>query len=146
MRRAEIHIRQWFRTEPEIVFEHLLRPERLSEVFPAEFRRLRRSPGPDPDGPGSVRQVRLPGLRLREQITRCERAEAIEYRLVGARSLVRHHRGLIRLLPEGGGTLVDYRIELETRVPGLAAVAPVLEKALRTGLERLAHHWEPQLS
>lgn len=142
MRKAEIHICQWFRTEPEIVFEYLLRPERLTETFPGEFRRLRRSPGPDPDGPGAVREIRLPGLRLREQITRCEAPEFIEYRLVGLRTLVRNHRGLIRFLPEGGGTLLDYRIELETRLPGLAAAGLALERPLRTGLEKLAQHWE----
>ncbi len=142
MRKAEIHIRQWFPTPPETLFGHFLRPERLGEIWPGAFRRVRRSPGADPDGPGAVREIRFPGLKFREQITRCEPPELIEYRLVGMGLLLRRHRGLIRFEPEGVGTVLDYRIEFETWLPGIAAAGLALEKPLRDGIARLARRLE----
>lgn len=142
MRKTEIHIRQWFRVRPEVVFSWFQRQENLGQIWPGRFRRVRDSIGADPNGPGAVREVRLPGIRFREQIVRCEVPRLIEYRMIQRPPLIRANRGLLRFTPEAGGTLLDYRIELETWVPGADALARLIEPALRRGIEELALKWE----
>ncbi len=136
-----IRIRQWFRAPVETVFEHFSRHDTLSELWPGRFVRVRAGED-EPDGTGSVREVRLPGLRFREQVTEFRRPELIGYRIVSRVPLITHHYGVMRFSPEGRGTLLDYRIELDARAGTAPLISQALERALKPGIRRLAASYE----
>jgi hypothetical protein len=136
-----IRIRQWFRAAPENLFEHFGRHEALGELWPGRFVRVRAGED-EADGLGSVREVRLPGWRFREQIIDFRRPELIGYRIVSPVPLVTHHYGEMRFRPEGQGTLLDYRIALDARGPMTPVITRMLEQALKPGIRRLAARYE----
>lgn len=114
------------------------RHHRLAEVYPARFTRVRDGGGDDPDGAGSVREIRAPGVRFREQVTRCEVPTLIEYRIIDGVPQITHHRGVMHFLAQPGGTLLDYRIELAFRWP-LGWLGPrFMDMTVRSRVRRLA--------
>lgn len=139
---AKIHIHQWFRASPATVFEHFHLHDRLGELWPGRFRRIRDAAGDDPDGAGSVREIRAPGLRLLEQVDECDPPHRIVYHICGGTPLIRSHRGEMRFWPEGAGTVLDYRIELQARAGLTPLLAMALERALTPGIRRLAQRYE----
>lgn len=136
-----IHIRQWFRARPEEIFERFCHHDGLGDIWPGRIRRIH--PGLDqPDGVGSVREVKLPGLRFREQVTEYRPPALIAYHLVSGLPLVTHHFAVMRFRGEGVGTILDYRIELDARFMAAPLIAQVMEEALKPGIRRLAARYE----
>src|SRR5262249_16665229 len=83
---------------------------------------------PDRNGVGAVRAFLLaPGLR--EEVTRFEPPERMEYRVTqGAYPLTDHH-GEVLFTPDGGGTRVTWTVTFRSKLPpvgGLAAAGLTL--------------------
>lgn len=136
-----IRIRQWFRAPVETVFDFFSRHEQLGELWSGRFVRVRAGED-EPDGTGSVREVRLPGLRFREQVTGFRRPEQIRYQIISGVPLMTHHYGEMHFRPEAGGALLDYRIELDARFWTAPVISAVLENALKPGIRRLAARYD----
>lgn len=134
----EITFQQWFAESPARLFERFHQHERLAEIYPASFRRVRDGDGEDPDGAGSIREIRGPGLVFREQITECRVPAFIEYRIVSGVPLISHHLGQMWFRPAAGGTTLDYRMELSFRLPGNRFWALIMKRLVQQRLRRLA--------
>lgn len=135
----EIHFQQWFAEEPEQLFDRFHRHSRLGEIYPAQFVRVQDGDGPDVDGAGSVREIRAPGLRFREEVTVCRVPDLIEYRIVDGVPVIRHHLGIMRFQPVAGGTLLDYRMQLAFRLPGNRIWATLMKHLVWRRMRRLAN-------
>jgi uncharacterized protein YndB with AHSA1/START domain len=137
-----IRIRQWFRAAPETVFRHFSDHEALGRLWPGRFVRI--ADGEDEaDGLGSVREVRLPGgLHFREQVVEFRPPELIAYRMAPRLPGITHHYGVMRFRPEGSGTLLDYRIELDARLFAAPLLSGLIERSIKPGIRRLAADYE----
>lgn len=137
-----IHIRQWFRARPEAVFDRFSQHEQLGDIWPGRFRRVRDGEDGHENGVGSVREIRLPGVKLREQVSEYRPPNLIAYRIISGAPFVTHHYGVMRFRQEGAGTLLDYRIELDAPWPLAAVLARVLRESLKPGIRKLAADWD----
>jgi uncharacterized protein YndB with AHSA1/START domain len=118
------------------VFAYLSEHENLAAVFGASVERLEDG-SPERNGVGSRRKLKVaPGAApFEETVTRFVPGELIEYRITKG-SPLRDHVGIIRFsAAPGGGTHLDYRIRIASRVPGLSPlVTAVLTRNLKKGL------------
>jgi uncharacterized protein YndB with AHSA1/START domain len=134
-----VRVQHEFAAPPQRVYEHLAEHESLATVFaPARVVRVRDGDS-DRNGVGSVRRLSSAGLLpFEETVTGAVPGELIEYRITKGTPL-RHHLGVMRLAPNAsGGTRLDYTIELDAGVPGLApAVAAVLRRRIAAGLRKV---------
>jgi uncharacterized protein YndB with AHSA1/START domain len=117
------------------VFAHLSEHENLADLFDAKVERLADGQ-PHRNGVGSRRRLRIGSLPpFEETITQFVPGELIEYRITKGTPL-REHVGVLRFgaLP-GGGTHLDYRIRIASRIPGLAPlVKAVTTRNLTRGM------------
>jgi uncharacterized protein YndB with AHSA1/START domain len=133
-----VNVEQDFSAPVERVFAHLSEHENLAEVFGAKVKRLEDG-RLERNGVGSRRQMRIgPTAPFEETITRFEPGELIEYRITKGTPL-RDHVGVMRFtaLP-GGGSHLDYRIRIASRVPGVAPIVRAgTTRTLTQGLAKL---------
>jgi len=133
-----VNVDRDFSAPVDRVFAHLSEHENLSEVFGAKVKRLEDGQ-PDRNGVGSRRQMRIgPTAPFEETVTRFEPGELIEYRITKGTPL-RDHVGVMRFtaLP-GGGSHLNYRIRISSRVPGVAPIVrAAIERTLTQGLAKV---------
>jgi uncharacterized protein YndB with AHSA1/START domain len=137
MRLHHIHVRQEFAKPVDRIFAHLSEHENLSAVFaPARVERVRDGEDGHRNGVGSTRKLSFAGLMpFEETVTEFVEGERIVYRITKG-SPLRGHEGVMAFsaLPDGG-TLLDYRIQLGSPVPGLAATVKLaLSRSIARGL------------
>ena len=131
MKEHWVHVQFDFKASPQEVFEHLAEHENLAPVFGAKVTRI--NDGDDSrNGVGSRRLVKVgPTPAVEETVTKYEPFELIEYRVTHGGPL-KNHVGIQRFSPlPSGGTHIDYRIRLQSKIPGLAVV---LKKVLTAGI------------
>lgn len=138
---ATIVMEQHFGAAPEQVFELLTDHEGFGRALGEDIR-VERQGVPPPNGLGAVRAVRARGLVIREEVVRWEAGRAMDYRVISGAPL-RNHLGEIRVMPDGTGTRVEYRIRFDWPwylgggVVG-GRVARSLESQIAAGLARMA--------
>lgn len=112
-----VRFEQFFAAPRERVFAWFSRHENFGRIFPGRVRRIRASDDPsDPNGLGSVREIRIGLLRLEETITGYAPPQGIEYRVTRGWAL-RNHVGRLRFDEVPGGTQLEYLISFESRLP-----------------------------
>jgi uncharacterized protein YndB with AHSA1/START domain len=125
-----------FTAPVERVFAYLSEHENLAAVFGNSVERLEDG-SPERNGVGSRRRLKVaPGAApIEETVTRFVPGELIEYRITKG-SPLRDHVGILRFsAAPGGGTHLDYRIRIASRIPGLSPlVTAVLSRNLTKGL------------
>ena len=94
---------------------------------------------PDRDGRGSERLLKLPGVRITEQVTAHEPPSTYRYRVTRGSPFV-CHQGEIRLRAEGDKTELTWSIRFRPRLPGTGRILAIvlsrlLGRMLRTGLK-----------
>ncbi len=126
----EVHVERDFPQPPNIVFAYLARHEHLEDVFGAKIKRLASGAEGERDGVGSRRELRIGPLPpFEETVTEFVPDELIEYRITKG-SPLKDHLGGMRFSPTpDGGTHLDYRIHIDSAIPGVAAL-------VHTGLSR----------
>lgn len=130
MARHEVVMSGEFAAPRAQVFAAFADHARFGRIMGGRFTRIR--PGDDPaqpDGRGSVRELRGLGPVFEETITRFEPPDRIEY-TVSRGGPVRDHLGSIRFSDApGGGTRVDYSIRFAPRIPFTGAlIAAILRR------------------
>ena len=141
MSRTEIVMGQRFGASPERVFAAITDHVAFGRWVGADIR-IERPGTPPPNGLGAIRAVAARGLTVREEVVGWEPARAMDYRVVSGAPF-RHHRGEIRLTPDGSGTRMDYKIRFEWpwflggAVVG-RLVAAALEREITAGLARMS--------
>src|SRR5258706_15255480 len=107
----EIVMQQRFTASPERVFDALTDHVGFGRALGEDIR-LERAGVPAPNGLGAVRAIHARGLTIREEVVAWEAPRAMDYRVVSGAPL-QNHRGEIRIVPEGAGVRVDYRIRFD---------------------------------
>ena len=138
-----VEVNEDLRASRKEVFEFIAEHENIGPLFGAQITRLRDG-DTERNGVGSVRRVKMgPARPLEETITRFEPDSLIEYRITKGGPL-KDHVGIISFTDtDGGGTNVDYRIRVASRIPGLA---PLLRRRLTDGIVRSLHNLDSQLA
>jgi hypothetical protein len=137
----EILMRQRFEAPPERVFALLTDHVGFGRALGEDIR-LERQGVPPPNGLGAVRAIHARGLTIREEVIGWEVPRAMDYRVVSGAPL-QNHLGEIRIVPDGTGARLDYRIRFDwpwylggALVGGL--VARALERQIAGGIARMA--------
>lgn len=138
---ATINVQQRFSKSPEEVFAVLGTHAGLGACFsPLQVTRVQDSDDKKyPDGVGSVRKMGIGPLpAVYEQITEFEPNKFVEYILIN-NPMIKHHVGRLVFTPEGTGTLLNYTIEIEGKIPGSGHIVSAgLKFGLVRGLKKLA--------
>lgn len=134
MSQEEIVLFEEFRASPERVWSALTDHEGMSKWTGADVKVVARG---DESGVGTVRRIKMGGLRIDEEVVYADAPRRLVYRIV--RGLpVSFHRGEILVEPHGDKTEVTWKILLRSGVPGLVrGSAMVLKPALTRGLSEL---------
>ena len=99
--------------------------------------RLERAGVPAPNGVGCVREIS--NLKIYEEVLSFDRPRRMTYRIVRGAVPIRDHRGEVVFDARGGGTLVTWRCQFDSRIPGLGgATRAVLTRVFRNVLHGLA--------
>jgi len=94
-----------------------------------------------PDGVGCVRHISVAGVEMvAEEVTVFEPPHRMKYRVIKGGGPIRNHDGEVLFTSEGNGTLVTWRCEFDSALPGLGpaicfGVTRVFQFILR-GVER----------
>ena len=98
----------------------------------------------DPNGVGCVRHVRVAGIELvAEEITRFDAPSRMEYRIVKGGGPIRAHKGEVLFTEQPGGTLVTWRCQFESSVPGMG---PLIAGSVKQFFAFLLRRLDKQLS
>jgi uncharacterized protein YndB with AHSA1/START domain len=138
MRMHHVHIEHAFSLPVQRVFAFLSEHEHLKLLFGAPVTRVR-SGDHDRNGVGSCRRIGPPGpLAFEETVIEFAADELIVYG-ISKGSPLRGHRGTMRFrAAAGGGSRLDYRIQMASRVPGAAPlVKRMLERSVPAGLDQV---------
>ena len=96
--------------------------------------RLTREGVPAPNGVGCVRAFSRAGITaVHEEVTSFEPPKRMTYKIVRGGGPLKDHRGEVVFEPHSGGTLVTWRAEFGSRIPGLGGL-------LRLAIERMFRH------
>lgn len=139
MRLHHVHVTHDFRAPVERTFAYLAEHENLGDLFGVRVVRVRDGADGGRNGVGSCRRLSFNGLLpFEETVTAFTPNERIVYRITKG-SPMRGHEGVMAFAATpDGGTHLDYRIQLGSPVPGLAAlVARILQSRVAAGLRRL---------
>lgn len=117
MPQQKVRFEQFFAAPRERVFAWFADHERFGRLWPGRTRRIHESAdASEPNGLGSVREVRTGGMSFEETITAFDPPALIEYCITRG-SPIKNHRGELRFTAVEGGTKLDYTIEFDPKVP-----------------------------
>lgn len=126
----QVEVARRFPVLPERVWEVYTDYARWSEWagFPKSW--LEREGDTERNGSGAVRGFSGAGISLYEQVLEFDPPKHMTYRIVRGGFPLRNHLGEVRLEPVGEGTLVTWRCQFDSAIPGLGGL-------LRRGIERV---------
>jgi len=101
--------------------------------------RLERPGVPPPNGVGSVRVISNAGFKVFEEVVSFEPPRRMTYRVVKGGIPIKDHMGEVLFEPHERGTLVTWRCQFDSRVPGLGGAFQLLiTRLFRNALHRLS--------
>lgn len=133
MRAHWVHVQRDLSAPVEEVFDYLAEHENLAALFGARVKRLNDG-DTERNGVGSRRELRVgPTPAFEETVTQYVPNELIEYKITKG-SPLDGHVGTMKFSPtSSGGTLLDYRIRIASRIPLLA---PIVARQLTRDVEK----------
>jgi uncharacterized protein YndB with AHSA1/START domain len=115
--KVQVRFEQYFAAPRAKVFEWFADHEKFGEVWPGRFRRIQDAPqGKNPNGLGSVREIRQGLLKFEETIVKFQPNSVIEYAVTRG-GPVKNHLGRLVFSDADGGTQLEYTISFDPRVP-----------------------------
>ena len=130
----KVDVQHEFRMPVDRVFAYLSEHENLGVLFGLKVERVRDGDS-DRNGVGSVRKLSLAGIApFEETVTECVPDELIVYRVTKG-SPIKNHEGRMEFSAResGAASHLRYRIEFESKVPGLG---PVIERGLARNIAK----------
>lgn len=135
MREHWVHVQRDLSAPVEEVFAHLAEHENLAALFGAKVKRL--SDGEtERNGVGSRRELKVGPLPpFEETVTQYAPNELIEYKITKG-SVLDNHVGIMKFSASGsGGTHLDYRIRIASKIPLVGGVVTKnLSRDINNGL------------
>lgn len=136
MPKYQLHMQHQFRSSPDQVFDFFADHEQFGRIWPGKTRRVKEAED-EPNGEGSVREVKVGPVCFEETTVVHQRPHRIEYAITRGGPL-RNHRGVIMFEASDGGCLLDYRIEYDSRFPFIGGIlARNLPRDFKVGLAAL---------
>lgn len=130
-----IFIQQDFSEPVAKVFADLAEHEMFGRITGAHITRIKDGVGDNPNGLGSVRQIKsFPAPSFEETITKFILNEKIEYR-VSKGSPVKDHLGCLLFTSIEGGTRLEYSIEFEPKL-AIPLWGKILKLAIQTPIQK----------
>jgi len=125
-----ITIQQKFEAPVNEVFAKLSDHEAFGKICGISM--LRTKEGDDgANGLGSIRKISIGPLpSFEETITQFSKDELIEYKITKG-SPIKNHIGRLKFSEQAGCTVLDYTIELESKIP---LTTGIIKKALENGI------------
>lgn len=100
---------------------------------------LDREGAPPPNGVGSVRVFSNMGFKLYEEVLSFDPPRCMTYRIVRGPVPIRDHSGDVTFEPNGSGTLITWRCQFNSRIPGLGRLfRAFITRTFRQALEGLS--------
>lgn len=129
----QVRFRQFFPAQPAEVFGYFADHENLGRIWAGRFRRIKDGEDPaEPNGLGSVREIKGTGPTIEETVVLFEPNRRIEYEISRGSPLKNHH-GVILFVEADGGTEVEYSIGFDPKIPG---TGPIFARWLRLSWKR----------
>jgi uncharacterized protein YndB with AHSA1/START domain len=101
--------------------------------------RLEREGVPAPNGVGCVRAFSSAGMSVYEEVVSFDRPRRMTYRIVRGGLPITNHLGEVVFEPRDGHTLVTWRCQFDSRIPGLGRVIrAIITRLFRNALRALA--------
>jgi uncharacterized protein YndB with AHSA1/START domain len=101
--------------------------------------RLEREGTPAPNGVGCVRVISSAGVSVHEEVLSFDRPHRMTYRVVKGGIPIKNHLGEVTFEPEGTATLVTWRCQFDSRIPGLGGLfRALITRLFRNALRGLA--------
>ncbi len=135
---ARVHFTRHVAAPPETVWEILADHRGMPGWTALRSAELEREGDPAPNGVGAIRKLKPPaGPALREEVTRFEPGERLDYRLLSG-APVRDYEAKVILTPAGGDTHLDWSVTFQPRLPGVQVVVNQVIGMLVKGLTKTA--------
>jgi uncharacterized protein YndB with AHSA1/START domain len=133
----QVRFEQYFAAPRAKVFAFFANHENLKCVWGGRFRRIRdATEGKNPNGLGSVREIKLGFSSFEETIVKFMPPSVIEYTVTRG-SPIKNHLGRLVFADADHGTKLDYTISFDPRIPFTGwLIARVLSGQWRTGVNR----------
>ncbi|MGH7790486.1 MAG: SRPBCC family protein [Candidatus Binatia bacterium] len=101
--------------------------------------RLEREGVPAPNGVGCVRVISSAGVNVAEEVLSFEPPHRMTYRVIRGGLPMRDHLGEVCFEPRDGATLITWRCQFESRLPGLGGIfRRVITRLFRNALQGLS--------
>ena len=123
MREHWVHVERDLNAPVGEVFNHLAEHENLAAIFGAKVTRLADGEG-HRNGVGSRRRLKVAPVvpAFEETVTQFVPDELIEYKITKG-SPLDGHVGIMKFSPTpAGGTHLDYRIRIASKIPGVGTI------------------------
>ena len=137
MAQQRVRFEQFFAAERERVFAYFADHAKFGRIWPGRFRRIRESAdAAQPNGLGSVREIRTSGFTVEETITAFDPPARIEYRVTRG-GPIKNHLGRLLFSEVPGGTVLEYSIEFDPRLRLTGGfIASILCASWHRGVQR----------
>jgi hypothetical protein len=136
-----VHVVQHFPQPVDELFAYLSEQENLEPLFGAKIKRLSDGSDGTRNGAGASRELKvgpLPGFV--ETNLEVIPNELIRYRITRG-GILKDHEGVMRFSPNGTGSRLDYTIDFDGKVPG---VAPVVKAMLTRNISAALRKYASQ--
>lgn len=101
--------------------------------------RLEREGVPAPNGVGCVREISNTGMKIYEEVLSFEPPRRMTYRLVRGAVPIKDHLGEVIFEPRERGTLVTWRCQFNSKIPGLGGLSRIfITRLFRNVLQSLS--------
>lgn len=117
MAQQVVKFEQFFAAPRAAVFAYFADHVKFGRIWGGRFTRVQDGQDPrEPNGLGSVREIRTAGLVFEETITTFQKPSLIEYK-VSKGGPIKNHLGHIEFSEVEGGTKVNYTITFDPKIP-----------------------------
>ena len=133
----DLHFEEFIPAPRERVFAYFAEHENLGRLWGGRWKRIKAGQDPkDPNGVGSVREIKAGAFRFEETIVTYQPHQLIEYKMTNGP--VKDHFARIALSDQPGGTHVDYAIRFDSKFPGTGRMfAATLRLSWTIGMRRV---------
>src|SRR5262245_20155843 len=135
----QVEVQQSFAAPPETVWARYTDHVSWTEWAGLGRVRLAHEGVPPPNGVGCVREISSAGVKVYEEVLSFDPPRRMTYRIVRGGLPISDHLGEVLFEPRDGGTLVTWRCQFRSRVPGLGGIfRAFITRLFRNALRGLA--------
>ena len=137
MSKYQVRFEQYFAAPRAKVFGWFADHVNLRCVWGGRFQRIKdATEGPNPNGLGSVREIKLGFSSFEETIVKFQPPSVIEYTVTRG-SPIKNHLGRLVFADADSGTKLDYTISFDPKIPFTGwLIARILSGQWRNGVNR----------